>query len=260
MRSQKWQLLLGVKSRRSQQLLRPPPQGSQQILKKTPALLHARSDLATLSSLLDNGWDPTATVDRFGSPGLHWAASGGYLSVCQLLVQSKAAAGQQDKKSGRCALHWAARQGHVDLCEWLCSPPLSLAVDFEAKDGTTPLQLAAWGGHVATAEWLLNKGATLDHLNKWVCTAMHFATLNGQLEMTQFLHDRGLLLTQANQQGHHALHKAAYGGHRELCAWLQDTMGLDPEAREPDKRGQTSVDLANKAGFIELAEWLARHR
>eukprot|EP00930_Biecheleria_cincta_P028629 TRINITY_DN19980_c0_g1_i1.p1 TRINITY_DN19980_c0_g1~~TRINITY_DN19980_c0_g1_i1.p1 ORF type:complete len:929 (+),score=169.34 TRINITY_DN19980_c0_g1_i1:82-2868(+) len=218
-----------------------------------------RGDTAALEQQLQQGWNPVTTVDRFGSPGLHWAASGGYLDVCKLLVEWRADPGQQDKKSGRCALHWAARQGHLELCKWLCTSE-GQVVDTLTKDSTTALQLAAWGGFIQVAEWLVEQGANLDHLNKYVCTAIHFASLNGQLEMTKWLHQKGLSLTLGNQQDHHALHKAAYGGHKDLCLWLQDEMGIDREAVEPDKRGQTSVDLARKAGHEELANWLMRHR
>jgi hypothetical protein len=54
-------------------------------------------------------WD-VETVDRFGSPGLHWAASGGHLELCKVLVEYGADPHKRDKKSGRSALHWAARQ------------------------------------------------------------------------------------------------------------------------------------------------------
>ncbi|KAJ1622567.1 hypothetical protein T492DRAFT_885047 [Pavlovales sp. CCMP2436] len=62
-------------------------------------------------------------------------------------------------------------------------------------------------------------------------------------------------------RGHNALHKAAYGGHRELCAWLQHgPPHLDAECALTDARGQTAVELARKAGFVELAQELAQRR
>ena len=64
-------------------------------------------------------WD-VETVDRFGSPGLHWAASGGHLQVCKALVDAGGAdVKKRDKKSGRSAMHWAARQGQVEVARWL---------------------------------------------------------------------------------------------------------------------------------------------
>ena len=240
------------------------------------------------------------TVDRFGSPGLHWAASGGHLDICKALVEIGGAnPKQRDKKSGRCALHWAARQGHLDVAHWLvCS--CGLSPDEITKDGTSAFHLAIWGGHVNVAEWLVDgpfnqsdlessaidegisiKGADLHRLNNWDCNAAHFAGLAGMRATAEWLWKRGVDLRNTNKQGHNALHKAAYGGHKELCAWLQGDLvcssplpipfvqtkepisslpQLDPRAELPDARGQTPVDLAVKAGHHELAVWLMRHR
>ena len=75
--------------------------------------------LVDVYAFLESGWD-VETVDRFGSPGLHWAASGGFLEVCKALVEVGGADPlKRDKKSGRSAIHWAARQGHLHVVTWL---------------------------------------------------------------------------------------------------------------------------------------------
>jgi len=75
--------------------------------------------LSDVLELIASGWD-VETVDRFGSPGLHWAASGGFLDVCKALIEVGGADPmKRDKKSGRSAIHWAARQGHLEVVKWL---------------------------------------------------------------------------------------------------------------------------------------------
>lgn len=212
-----------------------------------------RGDTAAVRAALRGGWS-VDTTDRFGGPGLHWAASGGHLGVCQLLVASGARADARDRKSGRTALHWAARHGHVRVAAWLIDA-CGLGVDALTKDGTTPLQLAAWGGHVRACDALARRGADVAHSNRWVCSAAHFAALAGQLDACAWLLAHGVDLGAPNTQGHHALHKAAYGGHAQLCTWLRSgpaQLGGE-RALEPDVRGQTPADLARKAGFAELA-------
>lgn len=72
---------------------------------------------------------------------------------------------------------------------------------------------------------------------------------------------QGLNLANVNTQGHNALHKAAYGGWKDVCSWLQDGPScIDRTSELRDVRGQSPVDLANKAGFPDLAHWLVRHR
>ena len=212
-------------------------------------------NLSEVKSLLASGKD-IETSDRFGSTALHHAAGGGALSVVEHLVACGADHVIADKKSGRTALHWAARKGHTQVCEYLVKT-LSHALEAKAKDDTTPLQLAAWGGHIETCEWLMSCGADVLFINKWGCSAMHFATLAGHLETTKWLFTLGLDLAYTNYQGHNAIHKAAYGGHKALCDWL-----LNGPAKLsltiPDVRGQYPHTLAQKAGFDDLAEYLQK--
>ncbi|CAK0861766.1 unnamed protein product [Prorocentrum cordatum] len=217
--------------------------------RRRPGQASRDGDLRSLAALLEaRAFDPAAARDRFGGSALHWAASGGHLGACRLLVEGRAEPGFADKKSGRCALHWCARQGHLRVAQWLVGEH-SQCVGALTKDRTTPLQLAAWGGHVPVCAWLLGRGASLEHRNAWQCLPHHFAALAGMTATCAWLHDHSADLRATNDQGHGALHKAAYGGHRALCAWLQDELGIDRRAAEPDARGQTPADLALKVRY-----------
>lgn len=170
--------------------------------------------LSDVLELIANGWD-VETVDRFGSPGLHWAASGGFLEVCKALIEVGGADHmKRDKKSGRSAIHWAARQGHLEVVKWLVEERGFLADDLtkvnytqicrfqffrmhlrmfsiSLQDGTSTLHLAYWGGHHATVgEYLLAQGANLHRLNSWNCNAAHFAALAGNLGSLQWLDEK----------------------------------------------------------------------
>lgn len=220
-----------------------------------PGLLACRSgNTSTLVELVSRGWDVN-TVDRFGSPGLHWGASAGHLAICKLLVESfSAPASAIDTKSGRNALHWAARYGRLSVAEWLVNEH-ALKPTSITKDGTSPLHLAAWGGSREMCIWLVSMGANLEYRNKWKCNCVHFACLAGNIEVCKWLRSQGVDFSTVNNQGHNALHKAAYGGHQELCQWIQDVVGLDLSCEIEDSRGQTAIDLARKAGHSTLVEW-----
>jgi len=85
--------------------------------------------LSDVLSFIESGWN-VETVDRFGSPGLHWAASGGFIDVCKALIEVGGADPmKRDKKSGRSAIHWAARQGHLEVVTWLVEEHGFLADD-----------------------------------------------------------------------------------------------------------------------------------
>lgn len=101
-----------------------------------PAFRAARDgDVAALRQMAAEGWDPLEE-DRHGSNALLWAAGGGHLAACRLLVEelgvpvdvaaSASGAGKRQLKRRRNALHWAARHGHLDVCKCASYPRAAL--------------------------------------------------------------------------------------------------------------------------------------
>lgn len=57
----------------------------------------------------------------------------------------------------RTALHWACEGGYIGLCEALIEHAAD--VNFKDKNGATPLHKASWHGHAAVVKLLINSGA-----------------------------------------------------------------------------------------------------
>ena len=225
-----------------------------------PGLEACRSgDLARLRQLVEEqGWQPLAACDEHGSGPLLWAAGGGHLAACRLLVAHGCMPGAAQKRDGRTALHWAARNGHVAVVTWLvrdcgCDP------DAATRDGTTPLHWAAHGGHLRVLAWLLDEGgAECGTRNAYGCNAGQWAAQAGDVAVCDWLLRRGLDWRVLNRNGHSALHKAAVKGRADVCRWLLAAPRLGREHMQPDGDGNTPASMAAAEGFTELADWLAK--
>eukprot|EP00937_MAST-01D_sp_MAST-1D-sp2_P007139 g7139.t1 len=234
-----------------------------------PGLRAARDgDLAALNALADRGWDASAAseVDRHGSGAFLWAAGGGHLEACRLLVRrckvDPRATRQRGRRgfSGRTALHWAARNGHTHVMEWLLRE-CGAAVDEETDDGTTAFHWAAYQGQVGAMRWLLARGANARHVNRYGCNAALWAAQGGAaLATCSAVADAGTDFGALNTNGHGALHKAAQRGNAEVCEWLLGArVGLGASHMQPDMEGFRPSALARLEGFEELACCLEEH-
>ncbi|CAE7438935.1 Ankrd28, partial [Symbiodinium necroappetens] len=234
--------------------------------------LAAAGDVKALAALLREGGDGAGlrkwdlqTCDQHGSNALLWAAGGGHLETCQLLVAEGLDPTSQ-QKDRRTALHWAARNGHLSVCRWLVEV-CGLDPDDPTRDGTVPLHWAVWQEHEEVCSWLLEARANLHAKNKYGCNASQWAALAGSVKMCRWLQREGLDLKLLNFNGHSALHKAAVKGGFDCCRWLLradeegkegegDGGGLGLEQLRPDRDGHRPSTMARCGGFEELSRWL----
>lgn len=77
-------------------------------------------------------------------------------------------------KAGSTPLHWAARGGHVECCQILLAIP-NIHVNVPNKLGDTALHGAAWKGNAEVVSMLLEKGADRTVKNKDGETAYNLA-------------------------------------------------------------------------------------
>lgn len=213
-------------------------------------------DVAALRAALAAGWDARTCSDRHGSTAIHFAAGGGHLEACRLLVQdAHVDVATAQRTDGRTAMHWAARNGHVAVCKWLMS--VGADPDAATRDGTTAFHWAAWQGQIAVMEWLADD-ARVDwrSLNAYGCNAGQWAAMSGNLATCEWLHARGLDWGLLNANGHSCLHKAAQKGQVSACTWLLQVPRLGAPHMQPDKDGNTPARMAAADGHAQLAQTL----
>lgn len=217
-----------------------------------------------------------------GSTALHVAAEHGRLDVVRTLLDHGAAPSPMNE-AGETPLHAAARTGHVEAAGLL----LDRGADPNATSqcGGSPLHAAATAGQTAAAELLLRRGALANarssaHAEPF--TPWHAAREAGHAALAELLLHHGgpdpgsgpLDAHRSAERGYDArlelllqqdpavvsrrdvvgrrtpLHWAATSG-RASIAELLLAQGADPKAK--DKHGKTPADLAEAAGFAELA-------
>jgi ankyrin repeat protein len=117
------------------------------------------------------GWPETKVEirnEKDESP-LMLAALKGYFSLVKKLVERDA----DVNKPGWTALHYAASGGHVSVIEYLLDN--SAYIDAESPNGTTPLMMAAMYGSPESVKALIQAGADLNVKNSLGLTALDFA-------------------------------------------------------------------------------------
>ena len=240
----------------------PPP-------RPAPLAAARDGDVAALAALADAGWAQAAScVDRHGATALLWAAGGGHLEACRLLVARCGAQPRTEAaaKDGRSALHWAARHGRLHVVAWLLRD-CGCDADVATRDGTTPLHLAAWQGHVAVCALLAEASAApkaaAAAANAFGCAAAHWAALrdDNARAMCAWLSAAGADWRARNAAGHAPLHKACARGAAVLVTWLlsPDGGGCADLADAPDADGNTPLALAAMWGSADAAAALLLH-
>ncbi|XP_063406196.1 inversin-like [Mytilus trossulus] len=90
-----------------------------------------------------------------GRTALMFAASGGHVEVCQLLLENRCNKDITDW-DGWTALMWAACKGHVEVCRLLLENRCNK--DITDRDGRTALHLGAEWGYLQVTRCLVEQG------------------------------------------------------------------------------------------------------
>ena len=113
------------------------------------------------------------------------AALKGYLPLVKQLVENNA----DVNKPGWTPLHYAASGGHVSIVEFLLEH--SAYIDAESPNGSTPLMMAAMYGSPESVKVLIQAGADLNIKNQLGLTALDFA-VRGNRQNSKELIETGL--------------------------------------------------------------------
>lgn len=247
-------------------------------------LAAAAGHAAVIEQLLGAGASPGAR-DQQGATPLHRAAGHGHAVVVAALL-ARGARPSPVNEAGETPLHEAARAGHVEAAAALLDHGAN--PNARGQCGGSPLEAAALAGQRQAAELLLSRGALANarssaHAEAY--TPWRAAQDAGHAELAELLLRHGgpdpgtgpidihrcaergydgrleLLLDQDPAQvskldylhRRTVLHWAAAAGRGSIAERLL-ARGADPAAS--DKHGKTPADLAEQAGFLELASRL----
>ena len=213
----------------------------------------ANGHAGIVGALLAHGAWP-APFNEAGDTPLHLAAHEGRLEAARLLLDAGADPNARSACGGT-PLHAAAERGQVELAQLLLERgALANARSSAHAEPFSPWDAAAQAGHQAVAELLLRHGGSDRAAG---ALDAHRSAERGYDGRLALLLDRDPALVSRRDVvgGRTPLHWAALSG-RGSIAELLLARGANPGAR--DKRGQRPADLAEAAGFTELAERLRR--
>ena len=213
----------------------------------------AKGHAAAVQALLDHGAKPDL-IDETGDTALHKAARGGHLAVARLLLDHGADPNLRSECGGA-ALHAAAAEGRLQMAELLLARgALANAESTAHSQAWTPWNEAQGAGHAALADLLLHHGGADKAAGPIGIDRAAALGYDGRVEI---LLDRepGLLASRDFLERRTPLHWAAANGRRAIAERLL-ARGADPAAT--DKKGRTPAELADAAGFQELAAILKR--
>ncbi len=216
------------------------------------AASEGHTDIAEV--LLQAGCNPQIQNED-GWTALHYAAYKGHGSIAEAVLKAGCNADIQEKV-GWTALHYAASEGHGDIAEALLKAGCNS--DIQTKGGNLALELAARAKHGKMVGVLIAAGmaagqdvnACLDSVGK---TMLMCASQGGHEESVGALIEKGASLETVDKDGRSALHYAAAEGHGGIVEALLKA-GCNPQIQ--DKDGSTALHLVAKNGYVGIAEAL----
>lgn len=122
---------------------------------------------------------PSTDVNRLNPNGesvLMLAALKGQQELAEIMIRK----GADVNKTGWTPLHYAASGGHVTIISLLIEQ--SAYIDAESPNGSTPLMMAAMYGTPAAVKFLLQEGADATLKNQQGLTALQFAERASQAD------------------------------------------------------------------------------
>ncbi|MEW6283746.1 MAG: ankyrin repeat domain-containing protein [Candidatus Eremiobacterota bacterium] len=185
---------------------------------------------------------------RHAARDAHQAALKGDLKALDSILRRHPGAVHSQDIHGATPLHFACLAHQLQAARRL----LDRGAGVEAVNvcGQTPLFNAVSMNDGPVAELLLRHGANPNHADRGGTTPLHLAVARGFLPMVELLGAWGATpLTVHRFTGQTPLHDAVLRGQVPIARSLLK-MGADPA--RPDKRGQTALSIARRAGNHEL--------
>jgi ankyrin repeat protein len=145
-------------------------------------------------------------ANKYHYSALLYACMKGHADVATLLLDAGAKINQRDIERST-PLHWTAVNKHVAAAEVLVSRGAKL--ELKDTEGNAPINEACLGniepGSLEIVKLLVEKGATVDLLNRDKGTPLQDAAAGGLVDVVTYLVERGANLDHVNKYGFNAL-------------------------------------------------------
>ncbi|KAK4474487.1 hypothetical protein MN116_001637 [Schistosoma mekongi] len=222
---------------------------------ESPLTLAACGGHTELAHLLIGYGADTEEVNDEGYTPLMEAAREGHEETVALLLAVGADVNARTEETQETALTLAACGGFIEVCEML----LNAGADIEVGGVgcSTPLMEAAQEGHLELVRRLLERGAAVNAVTATGDTALHYAAENGHVKVCEKLLDWGAVFGAMTEGGRTPLMKAARTGHLEVVQlFLERGVAIDQPTSHNDAN---ALSLACSGGHAKMVEFLLQH-
>jgi ankyrin repeat protein len=133
--------------------------------------------------------EETHAINKFCNTALHYAAFGGYKTVCELIISMNLEIINAIDYDGWTALHFGALGGHKEVCDMLINEMSQQVINVVDKNGNTALHVAAFEGNKEVCKLLISKmnSEIIDITNRGNWTALHLAAERSHKEICKVL-------------------------------------------------------------------------
>jgi ankyrin repeat protein len=181
-------------------------------------------DLGTIKEMIQRGHDAKAghidNIDETGSTALHYAAVGGHLKVCELLLKE---------------------QAKPNIANW---------------NGKRPFFLCVARGCLKSAKRFIEFQGDVNTVDKTGKTVLMRAIMSANEELVDFLLQQGADYSVKDGNDWSMLHYAARAGSKYLVSTFLD-FGISPYLQS--KQGKSPAHLADEAGQSHITLFLEQH-
>ena len=185
---------------------------------------------------------------------LHFAAAGGHLNLCKMLIDNYKLDFHMTDNDGWTVLHYSAYSGKCELVAYFAEMGTDICP--KTNGGRNCLHFAAFEGHLNICKMLIYKHKVHLHMTDndgW--TALHCSARSGNCELVAYFAEMGTDIHLKTNDGRNCLHIAALDEHLNLCKMLIDIHKVDVNVA--DKRGWTAVHFSAQSGNCQLVAYFA---
>ena len=115
----------------------------------------------------------------------------------------------------------------VEVATLIKHDPQAVRVKHNKWYNASPLIVASFKGRVKICKHLLDNGASVDEVDDWKNTALHWSCQEGHLELTKLLLQHGASIHKVDKENRTPLHMAARSGHDDILAWILEHYNFD---------------------------------
>ena len=116
------------------------------------------------------------------------------------------------------SLHFAAEGGDTDIIDLIHTHLLN--IESKTGEGYTPLMIAAYSGKLNAVEWFLEKGATVNCVDKKEWNTLHCAAQSGETDIISLIHIHLPNIESKTGEGCTPLMVAVYCGKLHAVKWF----------------------------------------